>query len=104
MPNWRRRALTAPEAANSGQEKEIVTIWQPLPNQPSPPETGVYGFGDMVPTFFLSPKKPGKGGLLPRFVAVKNETHSRAVLEMGISPLFRVPACLRTRGSISTGN
>jgi hypothetical protein len=35
-------------------------IWQPLPNQPSTPETGVYGLGDMVPTFFLSPKKPGK--------------------------------------------
>jgi hypothetical protein len=35
-------------------------VWQPLPNQPSTPETGVYGLGDMVPTFFLSPKKPGK--------------------------------------------
>jgi hypothetical protein len=35
-------------------------VWQPLPNQPSTPETGVYGLGDMTPTFFLSPKKPGK--------------------------------------------
>jgi hypothetical protein len=35
-------------------------VWQPVPNQPSTPETGVYGLGDMVPTFFLSPKKPGK--------------------------------------------
>ena len=35
-------------------------IYQPLPNQPGAPETGVYGLGDMVPTFFISPKKPGK--------------------------------------------
>jgi hypothetical protein len=35
-------------------------IYQPIPNQPSTPETGVYGLGDIVPTFFLSPKKPGK--------------------------------------------
>ena len=35
-------------------------IWQPIPTQPSTPETGAYGFGDMQPTFFLSPKKSGK--------------------------------------------
>jgi hypothetical protein len=35
-------------------------VWQPVPNQPSTPETGAYGFGDMQPTFFLSPKKSGK--------------------------------------------
>lgn len=35
-------------------------VWQPLPNQPSTPETGVYGLGDMQPTFFLVPKKTGK--------------------------------------------
>lgn len=35
-------------------------VWQPIPNQPSAPETGVYGFGDMQPTFFLVPKKTGK--------------------------------------------
>jgi len=35
-------------------------IWQPLPSQRPTPETGVYGFGDMVPTFFLTPKKSGK--------------------------------------------
>lgn len=35
-------------------------VWQPVPNPPSTPETGEYGFGDMLPTFFLSPKKPGK--------------------------------------------
>jgi hypothetical protein len=35
-------------------------VWQPLPNAPSAPETGVYGFGDMQPTFFLVPKKTSK--------------------------------------------
>jgi hypothetical protein len=35
-------------------------IYQPVPNQPGAPETGEYGLGDMVPTFFISPKKPGK--------------------------------------------
>jgi hypothetical protein len=35
-------------------------VWQPVPNQPSTPETGQYGLGDMQPTFFLSPKKTGK--------------------------------------------
>jgi hypothetical protein len=35
-------------------------IYQPLPNQPGTPETGVYGLGDMLPTFFLSPRKPSK--------------------------------------------
>jgi len=32
-------------------------IWQPYPSQPT---GGQYGFGDMNPTFFLSPAKPGK--------------------------------------------
>ena len=35
-------------------------IYQPLPNQTSPTQTGVYGFGDMQPTFFLVPKKNSK--------------------------------------------
>ncbi|HEY2120564.1 MAG TPA: hypothetical protein VGH37_15345 [Candidatus Acidoferrum sp.] len=47
-------------------------IWQPLPNAPSTPETGVYGLGDMVPTFFLSPKKPGK-------------------IIWGVGPVFQLP-------------
>src|SRR5882762_10077113 len=33
------------------------TIWQP---DPSVKDIGFYGFGDMQPTFFLSPKKTGK--------------------------------------------
>jgi hypothetical protein len=35
-------------------------VYQPLPNQPSSPETGAYGLGDMVPSFFISPRNPGK--------------------------------------------
>lgn len=35
-------------------------VYQPVPNAPGTPETGEYGLGDMVPTFFISPKKPGK--------------------------------------------
>jgi hypothetical protein len=32
-------------------------VWQPASSQPT---GGEYGFGDMSPTFFLSPAKPGK--------------------------------------------
>ncbi len=39
-------------------------IWQPLPGPPSTPGTGVFGFGDMVPTLFLSPAKPTLGVLV----------------------------------------
>jgi hypothetical protein len=35
-------------------------VWQPLPNEPGTPETGQYALGDMQPSFFVSPKKPGK--------------------------------------------
>lgn len=35
-------------------------VYQPVPNQPGSPEIREYGLGDMQPTFFLSPKKPGK--------------------------------------------
>jgi hypothetical protein len=35
-------------------------IWQPLPASPPAPEVGKYGFGDMQPSFFLSPKQAGK--------------------------------------------
>ncbi len=42
-------------------------IWQPYPSQPT---GGEYGLGDMNPTFFLSPAKPGKviWGVGPAFV------------------------------------
>jgi hypothetical protein len=35
-------------------------IYQPVPNAPGTPETGEFGLGDMQPTFFISPRKPGK--------------------------------------------
>ncbi len=52
-------------------------IWQPVPSQASTPETGQYGFGDMQPTFFLSPKKPGK-------------------LIWGAGPIFQLPTATST--------
>jgi hypothetical protein len=38
----------------------LPIVYQPVPNLPGTPETGEYGLGDMVPTFFISPKKAGK--------------------------------------------
>jgi hypothetical protein len=53
-------------------------IWQPVPSAlPSAPETGQYGLGDMQPTFFLSPKKPGK-------------------LIWGAGPIFQLPTATST--------
>ena len=42
-------------------------VWQPYASQPT---GGEYGLGDMNPTFFLSPRKPGKviWGVGPAFV------------------------------------
>src|SRR5260370_7944442 len=44
-------------------------IYQPVPNAPGTPETGEYGLVDMMPTFFISPKRPGKliWGVRPDF-------------------------------------
>jgi hypothetical protein len=55
----------------------VPIIYQPLPVPPANPQTGVYGFGDMVPTFFLSPKKPGK-------------------LIWGLGPVFQLPTATST--------
>jgi len=52
-------------------------IWQPVPNQPGTPETGEYGLGDMLPTFFISPKNPGK-------------------LIWGAGPVFQLPTATNT--------
>lgn len=52
-------------------------VYQPVPNVPRTPETGENGLGDMVPTFFLSPKKPGK-------------------LIWGVGPVFQLPTATNT--------
>ena len=52
-------------------------VYQPVPNGPGAPETGEYGLGDMVPTFFISPKKPGK-------------------LIWGVGPVFQLPTATNT--------
>jgi hypothetical protein len=52
-------------------------VYQPVPNAPGTPETGEYGLGDMVPTFFISPKKPGK-------------------LIWGAGPVFQFPTATNT--------
>src|SRR5271168_4174931 len=55
----------------------VPVVYQPLPIPPVTPQTGVYGFGDMTPTFFLSPKKPGK-------------------LIWGAGPVFQLPTATST--------
>jgi hypothetical protein len=52
-------------------------VYQPVPNAPGAPETGEYGLGDMLPTFFLSPKNPGK-------------------LIWGAGPVFQLPTATNT--------
>ena len=52
-------------------------IYQPVPNAPGTPETGEYGLGDMQPTFFITPKKPGK-------------------LIWGVGPIFQLPTATNT--------
>ena len=52
-------------------------VYQPIPNAPGTPETGEYGLGDMVPSFFISPKKPGK-------------------LIWGVGPVFQLPTATNT--------
>lgn len=52
-------------------------IYQPVPSPPGTPETGAYGLGDMLPTFFISPKKPGK-------------------LIWGAGPVFQLPTATNT--------
>ncbi len=52
-------------------------IYQPVSNAPGTPETGEYGLGDMQPTFFISPRKPGK-------------------LIWGVGPIFQLPTATNT--------
>jgi hypothetical protein len=69
----------------------ISRIIQPIVWQPYPTETtgGEFGFGDMNPTFFLSPAKPGKviWGAGPAFVipTATNDILGQGKLSMGPS-------------------
>jgi hypothetical protein len=69
----------------------ISRIIQPIVWQPYPGETtgGEFGFGDMNPTFFLSPKKPGKviWGVGPAFVipTATNDLLGQGKLSIGPS-------------------
>ena len=59
-------------------------VWQPYPNSPT---GGAYGFGDMVPTFFFSPKNVGKliWGVGPQFIlpTATNDILGQGKLSMG---------------------
>ena len=61
-------------------------VWQPYPNQNT---GGEYGLGDMNPTFFLSPAKPGKviWGAGPAFVVptATNDILGQGKFSMGPS-------------------
>jgi hypothetical protein len=61
-------------------------VWQPYSNQNT---GGEYGLGDMVPTFFLSPRKPGKviWGVGPAFVipTATNDILGQGKFSMGPS-------------------
>jgi hypothetical protein len=73
-------------------------VYQPIPVQPPTPAvqtTGVYGLGDMNPSFFLSPAKPGKliWGVGPTFVlpTATNTTYlGQGKLSMGPSVVLLV--------------
>ena len=61
-------------------------VWQPYPNQNT---GGEYGLGDMVPTFFLSPRKAGKviwgAGLAFTIPTATNTILGQGKLSMGPS-------------------
>src|SRR5260370_24920660 len=62
-------------------------IYQPAPNAPGTPETGEHGLGDMEPTFFISPRKPGK-------------------VIWGVRPVFQLPTATNRylgQGKLGTG-
>jgi hypothetical protein len=63
-------------------------VWQPLPNAPSTPESGVYGFGDMQPTSFVVPKNAGKliWGAGPIFQLPTATSNSLGQGKLGIGP------------------
>ncbi len=60
-------------------------VWQPYPNQNT---GGEYGLGDMNPSFFLSPAKPGKviWGVGPAFVIPTATSHYTGQGQFSIGP------------------
>src|SRR5262249_48793145 len=62
-------------------------VWQPYPSQTT---GGEFGFGDMNPTFFLSPAKPGKliWGVGPAFVIPTATNQILGQGKLSIGPSF----------------
>ncbi len=65
-------------------------IWQPLPAPNAATEVGKYGFGDMQPSFFFSPKKAGKliWGAGPVFQLPTATATELGQGKLGIGPTF----------------
>jgi hypothetical protein len=63
-------------------------IYQPFPAPPPAPQVGVYGLGDMQPTFLLSPSKPHKiiWGLGPIFQLPTATSRYTGQGKLGIGP------------------
>jgi hypothetical protein len=83
-----------------------VGVQQPLPQAGDPPSTqsGVYGFGDMQPAFFLSPKKGkviwGVGPQLLLPTATKTGVLGQGKFGMGPSAVFLVQPGKWTVGAL----
>jgi hypothetical protein len=77
-------------------------IWQPYPNQNT---GGEYGLGDMNPTFFLSPAKPGKliWGVGPAFVipTATSDITGQGQFSIGPSVVVLLQPPLWTIGAIT---
>jgi hypothetical protein len=65
----------------------LPVVWQPYPNANT---GGQYGLGDMNPTFFLSPAKPGKviWGAGPAFLIPTATNNILGQGKLGIGPSF----------------
>ena len=63
-------------------------VYQPLPAFEPAPQVGVSGLGDMQPTFFLSPKHPGKliWGVGPAALLPTATSHDLGQGKLGLGP------------------